>query len=224
MLQLNPADTGFWRFYIAYSFPFATDDNTETSIDEFICGHYDLPDEKWYHDLVGTTEDGEEKEPWTGTTINIKLNKEVVFGVEFHAIENTYFFNKINIGNTGGNFVLSLLSWQEFKNIVRGEKNNHIFLLMLPLVAGNSYERDEIFAEISKRISISPLQLKTEDIPVVANYLVNHLILDKDDVFGNDDKLGIVCKRAHSRRSADSQLNTPEEIVEINRLIRLAQS
>ena len=97
-------------------------------------------------------------------------------------------------------------------------------MLLLPLVVGDAAKREEIKDTILKNIFQMPLKFKEEDVPVIAEFLVSHLIFEGDEpnMFETDPELGVICKRNHSRRRKDSPSNSPEEIKEINKLIKTA--
>ncbi len=184
-------------------------------LDDFLTEHYNMPDEHWYQELSGKVDpDGQEAEPWNGTALALKINHNVTLFVEYRPFETIYFFNDTYLGNTGGHFHLSLLTWNEFSKIIQGhEKETLLFFLLLPLVVGSKNELPVIKPEIEKRLK--ELAFKQEHIPTISKYLCNHAVFDddKNDMFMEDPKKGTVCKRNHSQRNP---ANDTQELINVN--------
>ena len=201
------------------NFPFAFNPDTERMLDEFLSDNYEMPSEEWLTGVFGDVdESGAEVNPWTGTVFSFVINTQVTLVVEFHPFEVVYFLNDVFIGNTGGHFMLSLLSWEEFLRIVKvGGDSAMLFFLLLPFVVGAKAEEEEIRKEIQKRLEHMVFNAD-HHIPVIANYLVNHTIFveDEPDMFYDDPELGRICKRNHSVRNKQ---NTVGEILKVNELI-----
>lgn len=203
------------------NFPFASDPEAEQMLDEFLIENYEMPSEEWFTEVSGDVdENGEEILPFKGTVYSFVINPQVTLVVEFHPYEVIYFLNDVFIGNSGGHFMLSLFSWEEFLKIIRVRSNDTmLFFLLLPFVVGAKGAEHEIRKEIEKRLE--SMVFKTEHIPVIANYLVHHAIFeaDKVEMFYNDPEIGIICKRNHSVRNKE---NEADEIARVNQLINMA--
>jgi len=191
-------------------FSFACNHENETMLDEFLAEHYSMPDEQWQRELSGGVDaDGQEPEPWKGSSLNLRINGKVTFTVEYHPFETIYFFNDLYIGNTGGHFHLSLLTWSEFLQIIRNrEKETLLFFLLLPLVVGSKQERTAIRQETEKRLRELPFQ--KEHVPVIAHYLVNHCSFEDDGehLFMENPKAGTICLREHSERNPKKDIQS----------------
>lgn len=214
MMELSLNDLNFC-LQLLMDFPFACNHENETMLGEFLTEHYEMPDEAWYKELTGGTDsNNNEIEPWNGTTIRLKLNEKVTLFVEHHPFETIYFFNETYLGNTGGHFHLSLLTWHEFLQIVQHrEKETLLFFLLLPLVVGSNSELPTINAEIEKRLKELPF--KQDHIHTIAKYLCNHCVFedDEDRMFLEDPKKGTVCKRNHSQRNPEKDT---QDIINVN--------
>jgi hypothetical protein len=196
-------------------FPFACNHEDETMLSDFLIEHYEMPDEAWFKELGGELdEDGEEVDPSGGTELEVKINQKVSLFVEYNPFETVYFFNDTYLGNSGGHFHLSLLTWNEFSQIIRGrEHESGLFFLLLPLVVGSKNELPVIKTEIEKRLKELPF--KQEHIPIIAKYLGNHCVFDDDenDMFLEDPKKGTICKRNHSQRNPATDT---QELINVN--------
>ncbi|TBO40569.1 Imm19 family immunity protein [Pedobacter kyonggii] len=203
------------------NFPFASDPEAEQMLDEFVAENYEIPSEEWFTEVSGDVDaNGEEVSPWNGTVFSFVINEEVTLVVEFHPFEVVYFLNDVFIGNSGGHFMLSLLSWQEFLKIVEVvEDDAMLFFVLLPFVVGAKGEEQEIRKEIEKHLE--HMAFRAEHIPVIANFLVHHAIFNEDEpeMFYDDSELGKICKRNHSVRNKG---NAAEDISRVNGLIRMA--
>lgn len=203
-MELSLHDLNFC-IRLMIDFPFACDHESERMLDDFLIEHYEMPNEQWFQELSGgVSPDGLESEPWTGNSLNIPINEKVTLTVEYHPFETIYFFNDTYLGNTGGHFHLSLLTWNEFSQIIQDrEKESLLFFLLLPLVVGSKGELSIMKQEIEKRLKELPFQ--QEHIPIIAKYLCNHAVFEDDEntMFLEDPKKGTVCKRNHSERSAE---------------------
>jgi len=201
-MELSLNDLNFC-IRLLMDFPFASNEEDETMLDDFLMEHYKMPDEAWFTELSGEVdENGVEAQPWNGTTIKLKINGKVTFFVEYHPFETIYFFNDLYLGNTGGHYHLSLLTWNEFQQIVQGrEKETLLFWLLLPLVIGSKTELPAITAEIERRLRELPFQ--EEHISILTKYLAAHLVFEEDEeqMFLEDPKKGTVCKRDNSERN-----------------------
>lgn len=219
MIPLTPDNKDIWLYHFAFNFPFSSIEINDRSFDDFLCMSYELPSNDWIDEFTGGTDDnGREKEPWTGKSLDIKINDNVTFSVEFHAFETVYFLNDVYIGNTGGHFKLSLLSWKELINIVRN--SDILFFMMLPLAMGNKAEQAEICKEIEQRLTNPLFPFQAKDHNILAQYLTDHLILEDDVTYTEHPQAGIVCDRNHSCRNLTN--NTIDEVKEVNELISLS--
>lgn len=220
-MTLNLTDENFC-INLLLNFPFAYDHDKEIALLDFMIENFRMPAKEWFSELEGKTdENGNEIEPWEGYTFVCKINKNVTFYAEFHPSETVYFFNETYLGNTGGNFRLSLLSWSELLKIVQQNKKNPslIFLMLLPLTIGNDSEKEEIKHEIDKHLKQTVLN--PEHFATITNFLVNHLIFDEQEknVFEYKKGIGLVNTRNHSERNKN---NDVEDLIGINEIIELA--
>ncbi|SHE77607.1 Imm19 family immunity protein [Pedobacter caeni] len=220
-IEFLPSDLNFC-IYLLMSYPFASDHETESMLDEFISDHYQMPDQEWQTELTGEAKhhNGNDAQDWNGTTLQLEINEAVTLFVEYHPYETIFFFNEVYLGNTGGHFRLSLLKWTEFLQIIENrESSGLLFFLLLTLVVGAADEKEMIRNEIEQRLKITAF--KAEHHPIIAMYLSNHVVFDEDDaeMFFEDPKLGTCCKRNHSERNPK---NNEEEIIMVNEVIKLA--
>ncbi len=223
-IPLTPENKDIWLYHFTANFPFADNPEDETMLDEFIMENYELPGLDWFDKFTGSkSEDGEESGPWNGCSLNIRINSQVVLGIEFHPYETIFFLNHTFIGNTGGHFRLSLIKWQELKAITEGRNiSDIIFMMLLPLATGNAAERKEIAMEIEKRLAHEPFPFREKDVPEIARYLTNHLVFEKDVEYQQHPEAGTITDRNHSCRNVHN--NTVEEIKAVNNLIQLAMN
>jgi hypothetical protein len=220
-MTLNLTDENF-SINLLLNFPFAYDEDKEIMLFDFMTENFKMPTDDWFNELTGKTdENGNEIEPWDGYTFFNKINKNVTFYAEFHPSETVYFFNETYLGNSGGNFRLSLLTWSELMKIVNHNKKNPslIFLLLLPLTIGNESEKEEIEQEITKHLKQTVLN--PAHFPTITNFLVKHLIFDDHEmnVFEHKKGIGLVNKRNHSERNRN---NDEADLIAINEIIELA--
>jgi hypothetical protein len=183
-MKLNLSNPDFC-IYLISQFPFAADDEKEMMLSDYIMEQFEMPAKGWLEELTGQTEeDGGELDPWNGYTYVHEVNDKVTLFAEFHAYNTVYFFNDIYLGNTGGHFHLSLLTWTELKEIIANDKTelSPLFLLLLPLVIGNESERTEIEAEILHNLKQTALGLNEEHLRQMTKFLTSHLI------FGDSQK------------------------------------
>jgi hypothetical protein len=220
-MTLNLTDENFC-INLLLNFPFAYDQDKEIMLFDYMCENFKMPTNEWFNELTGKTdENGNEIEPWDGYTFFHKINKNVTIYAEFHPSETVYFFNETYLGNTGGNFHLSLFTWSELMKIVKHNKKNPslIFLLLLPLTIGNEQEKEEIELEINKHLKQTVLN--PEHFPTITNFLVKHLIFADNEmnVFEHKKGIGLVNNRNHSERNKN---NDVVDLIAINEIIELA--
>lgn len=211
MIEISLDDLDFCICLFS-NFPFAANHETETMLSDFLAEHYPSPSDEYLEEFCGT-------ESERGMRLLVRINEDVCFIAEFHHSETVYFFNHTYIGNSGGHFRLSLLSWQEFQQMVNQVEYPHaLFFLLLPLVVGKKSEASAIKTAITAQLLKLPFQENHKEI--IADYLTNHCVSDsKQDPFFATKELGVLCRRNHSERNA---LNNKESILEVNRLIELA--
>ncbi|SKA44223.1 Immunity protein 19 [Chitinophaga eiseniae] len=213
-MQLDLSDKNFCLFLLT-QFPFASDDETETMLTDYLPEHFSMPPGEWWEELTGKT-----AEPWQGYTYVHRLNETVTFFAEFHPCETIYFFNDTYLGNTGGNFHLSLLRWTELQTLVSKDETapSLLFFLLLPLVAGNQSERAEIEVAITNRLKEMALDLPADQIKVLTRFLSSHLIFEEEEgnIFEHTPDIGWVINRNHSERNRQ---NRGEDLLAINQLI-----
>lgn len=216
-MQLQLSDKNFCLFLLT-QFPFAADDETETMLTDYLPEHFEMPPADWWEELTGATED-----PWNGYTYVHRLNEAVTFFAEFHPNGTVYFFNDTYLGNTGGNFHLSLLTWKELQTITGKDETDRslLFFLLLPLVAGSQSERPEIEAAIAAHLQEMALELPADKLTVITRYLASHLIFDEEEknIFEHVPNAGLAINRNHSERNRQ---NKAEDLVRINQIINSA--
>ena len=214
MMELSLNDLNFC-LRLLLDFPFACRHEDETMLDDFLTEHYEMPDESWFRELSGEVDaEGQETEPWNGTTIKLKINDKVTFFVEYHPFETIYFFNDLYLGNTVGHYHLSLFTWDEFLQIIgKREKETVLFFLLLPLVVGTKQQRTAIRQETERRLNELPF--RKEHVAQIAQYLVNHCSFEDDEeiLFLEDPKAGTVCLRENSERNPKRSI---QDLITIN--------
>ena len=223
-MELSLHNKNFY-FFLLLHFPFASNDDLEMMLDEYMFENFETPSCEWFDELTGLLDENKEEiEPWNGLTYVHKLNTHVTLYDEFHPLETVYFFNDTFLGNSGGNFQLSLFSWDEFQAIIRHEAQHDaslLFLLLLPLVIGTKSKRVEIEAKIQEELQKSVLQLSDEHVSHLTAFLTHHLIFDDDDknqlIYHKD--IGLVTKRNHSQRN---EHHDKTDLIAINEIIALA--
>lgn len=210
--------------YLLTQFPFAVDEEKEMMLSDYIMEYPGMPSEDWIEELSGKTgKDGQKTEPWNGYTYVHQINPQVTFYAEFHPYNTVYFFNDIYLGNTGGHFHLSLLSWQEFKQIVAKDKyeRSPLFLLLLPLTIGRNRETSEIEHAILEELRNTSLAFTEEQLQEVVKFICRHVVFKEEEknILTHREAIGLVTNRNHSERNHQ---HTDEELVSINEIIRLA--
>lgn len=221
MMELNLTNINFCINLLLH-FPFAYDEDNEMMLLDFMVENYKMPSDEWFNELTGETdESGNEVEPWNGITYLYSINENVKLYVEFHPNEAIYFFNDTYLGNTGGHFHLSLLTWRELMKIVNHDKENPslLFFLLLPLAVGTQLEKAEIELEIRKHLSHTVLN--PEHFSMISKFLCRHIIFEDNEmnIFEEKDGVGLVCNRNHSERKST---NEETELIRINEIIKLA--
>jgi hypothetical protein len=207
-------DFSFWLFYLGYNFPNASSERDQSMIDEFIFSEYPYPSQEWYENLVGNA-CGNPDIPCNGVNLEFPINKDVCFIVEFHHEATRFYLNDTYMGETGGHYHLSCLKWKELLSLVESQANSlYIFFLMLPLVVALPNESKEARVEIEKYLRNLPF--KNEDIPVIADYLLSHMV-KKENAFEEKENTGTICTYNHSMRNP--KCNDEVDILELNRLI-----
>jgi hypothetical protein len=216
-MQLHLSDKNFCLFLLT-QFPFAADDETETTLTDYLPEHFDMPPAEWWEELTGATED-----PWNGYTYVHRLNETVTFFAEFHIYQTVYFFNDTYLGNTGGNFHLSLLTWKELQMIIDKDQMDPslLFFLLLPLAVGSQSERPEIEAAIAMRLHEMALELSTDQLTAITRFLCSHLIFDEEEknIFEHIPGIGLAINRNHSERNRQ---NREEDLIGVNQVINSA--
>lgn len=216
-MQLHLSDKNFCLFLLT-QFPFAADNEAEIMLTDYLPEHFDMPPGEWWEELTGETED-----PWNGYTYVHRLNEAVTFFAEFHPNETVYFFNDIYLGNTGGNFHLSLLTWEELQTITGKDQTDPslLFFLLLPLVVGSQSERPEIEAAIAARLQEMALELPADKLAAITRFLSSHLIFAEEEknIFEHVPNAGLAINRNHSERNRG---NNTEDLAGINQVINSA--
>ncbi|RAJ08644.1 immunity protein 19 of polymorphic toxin system [Chitinophaga skermanii] len=206
--------------FLLAQFPFASNDELETMLTDYLVENFDFPTHEWIEGLTGTEE---ETDNWNGYTFVHRINDEVTLFVEFHPQETIYFFNDTYLGNTGGNYRLSLLSWDELQAILQHQHNDYLLLLLLllPLTIGRSQERTAIEANVRRLLKATALELDEVNVELFTQFIVRHLIFEEEDMntLQYQENIGFVTNRNHSERSLS---NNPVEITAVNKVITQA--
>ena len=210
--------------YLLTQFPFAVDDEKEMMLSDYVTEQLNMPSNKQIEALTGKTdESGQETASWNGYTYVHPINAEVTFYAEFHPYNTIYFFNDTYLGNTGGHFHLSLLSWTELRQIVANDKHERspLFLLLLPLTIGKESEKKDIADTIAEELQQTALQLTKEQLEEVTKFIGRHLVFKDqgEHVLTYKEHIGLVTSRNHSERNHQHKT---EELVSINEIIKLA--
>lgn len=224
-MKLNLSNQDFCLYLIS-QFPFAADDEKEIMLTDYLMEHFEMPAKDWLEELTGQTEeDGGEPDPWTGYTYIHEVNDKVTLFAEFHSFNTVYFFNDIYLGNTGGHFHLSLLTWTELKEIIANDKTegSPLFLLLLPLVIGNESEKPEIESKILEALQQTALHMNEVHLEQITKFLTSHLIFGESEKnrFTPKEHIGLTTTRNHSERN---EQHRDEELQQINEIISLAST
>lgn len=222
-MKLNLSNRDFC-IYLLSQFPFAADDEKEMMLSDYLMEQFEMPAKHWLEELTGQTEeDGGELDPWNGYTYIHEVNDKVTLFAEFHSYNTVYFFNDIYLGNTGGHFHLSLLTWAELKEVIANDKTelSPLFLLLLPLVIGNESEKPEIESKILEALQQSALDLNDAHLEQITKFLSSHVIFRESEKnkLTHKEHIGLTTSRNHSERN---QQHSDEELQQINEIISLA--
>ncbi|MBV7531046.1 Imm19 family immunity protein [Chitinophaga sp. sic0106] len=219
-MELTLSNRNFCLFLLT-QFPFASSDDLEIMLSDYLFDHFEMPSGEWLSGLTGT----EEEDPWSGYTFAHPLNEQVTLYAEFRPHETVYYFNDTYLGNTGGHFHLSLFSWEELKALTAKATRNEslLFLLLLPLTVGNVAEQAEIEALISQHLHNTSLALNAEQLELITQFLSRHLIFEdhEQNIFEILRNVGPVINRNHSERSRKKE---DEALLIVNKAIESALS
>ncbi len=222
-MDLSLSNKDFCLFLLL-QFPFGADDTEGIMLVDYVIENFEMPSASWLAALTGETDpSGEEVLPWQGYTFVHPLNDAVTFYAEFHPYETIYFFNDVYLGNSGGHFHLSLLSWRELQTIIAQEQANPslLFLLLLPLVIGNEAEQEEIGREVTVHLRQMVVHFEEEQLRMITAMLCRHLVFrDKVmNVLRYREHTGWVTSRNHSERN---EFIADEDLRRINEVIKMA--
>lgn len=213
-MDLHLSDKNCCLFLLA-QLPFASDDTLEMTLTDYLPENFDMPEGEWLDALTGKTDD-----PWDGYTYKHRLNELVTLYAEFHPRETVYFFNNTYLGNTGGHFRLSLLSWEELQAIVKKDTTDPslLFWMLLPLAGGNESERPEIEAAVAGHLKNTALDLDAEQLETITRFVTSHLVFSEEEMNAFEYKtgIGLVTRRNHSERNLH---NDAETLIKINEVI-----
>lgn len=213
-MELHLSDRNFCLFLLT-QFPFASDDALETTLTDYLPENFEMPPGEWFDELTGQTET-----PWDGYTYMHRLHETVTFYAEFHPHETVYFFNDTYLGNTGGHFHLSLLSWEELQSIVNNDQTDPalLFWMLLPLTIGIASQRPDMEAVIAAHLKNTALDLQADQLDIVTQFLTSHLVFleEEEDVLEYKTNVGLVTSRNHSERNRN---NSDEDLTKLNELI-----
>ncbi len=165
----------FWLYFISTQFPNASDETSDTGLDEFISENYEL-DYEWidsftqYYDGVIDENDGYVDNP---NYISLVLNNHD-FKIEFHAGDTLYFLDGIQIGCTGPHFILRTLSFSDFTELTESIGDARLILLVTPMLA---LEKQNV-SYISKIIKsgLAMLNFDKEHIETMSEMIISGLL------------------------------------------------
>ncbi|NML39542.1 immunity protein 19 [Chitinophaga sp. G-6-1-13] len=213
-MDLQLSDKNFCLFLLA-QFPFASDHTLEMTLTDYLPENFEMPSGEWLDELTGQAD-----VPWDGYTYAHRLNDTVTFYAEFHPHATVYFFNDTYLGNTGGHFHLSLLSWEELQAIVNNDKTDPslLFWMLLPLAAGNESEQPGIEAAIARHLKMMELDLQADQLSIITKFLTSHLVFSEEErnTFEYKTGVGLVTHRNHSERNCN---NDAETLIKVNEVI-----
>lgn len=128
----------FWTGYIVTSFPTALDEESDMTL-------YDLAEENeiididinwWneftrYYDGIFEKSDGYLDEP---EMLMCKLTDTQTLKIEFHPGDTVFYINDRQIACTGGEYKIQIFPFADLLDYMESQKDNRLFLLLLPLV------------------------------------------------------------------------------------------
>lgn len=136
--DLGFQNKSFWPGFIVSSFPTSLDEEADMGLWELI-GENELVDidiDWWndftkYYDGVLEETDGYIDEP---EMLICKLTDAQTLRIEFHPGDIVYYVNDKQIACTGGEYKIQIFPFADLLKYMESQKDNRLFLLLLPLV------------------------------------------------------------------------------------------
>ena len=134
--DLGFQNKSFWTGFIVSSFPTSLDEETDMGLSELM-EENELIDIDWWNDFTkyydGILEetDGYIDDP---EMLVCKLTDTQILKIEFHPGDIVYYVNDKQIACTGGEYLIQIFSFEDLMKYMEYQKDNRIFLLLLPLV------------------------------------------------------------------------------------------
>jgi hypothetical protein len=145
--------------------------------------------------------------------IEVKLNENITFSIEFQDNEIVFFINDIYIGNLGGHFEAWFLTWDE---LLAFQQFDYLFLLLLPMTAIDKHQIEDAKSIIQTHLKIIP---KFEyHVEYIAQCILNGLTID--ETFFVQNGVGIVNSQNHSVRNVDKYPRYREDVKELNMTLK----
>lgn len=163
----------FWIYFLATNFPQALDDDSDMDLSDFITDNYEYDEDfinefTQYSEDIFDTNDGYVDNPYT-----IEINR---FKIKFHPGDTVYFLDGVQIGCTGGHFVLKTVSMQTFKNLIDGVEDTRIPLLILPMLALNDNGQDIINIIKIIQAGLNCIEIKKEHINKITDMIISGIL------------------------------------------------
>ncbi len=128
----------FWTGFIISSFPTALDEDADMELSELMEENemVDIDIDWWsdftkYYDGVLEETDGYLDDP---ETLICKLTDTQTLKIEFHPGDIVYYVNDKQIACTGGEYMIQIFPFADLLKYMESQKDNRLFLLLLPLV------------------------------------------------------------------------------------------
>ena len=169
--DLKFTNRNFWGGFFASSFPTAFDEASDQTLSELMVEH-NLADCGWWDRFVGYYEgildesDGYVEHPKTFCT---DLTPSVSLKVEFHPGDTRYIVNGKEIASTGPHYHIQIFSFMELLAYTEIQRDDRLFLLLLPLV----YIKPEESEQAAKLIQT---KLGTWFAPPFTQWIANSIV------------------------------------------------
>lgn len=163
----------FWIYFLATNFPNAFDEDSDTDLNDFITDEYEFDEDfinefTQYSEDVFYTNDGYVDSPNTIEIIDCR------FKIEFHPGDTVYFLDGVQIGCTGGHFILKTVSTQTFRNLIDSIEDARIPLLILPMLSADT-EQDVIYIQKIIKSGLNAVGIKPEHINKITDMIISGL-------------------------------------------------
>ncbi len=128
----------FWTGFISYSFPTSLDEEADMGLSELVEENETVNiDIDWwedftkYYDGVLEETDGYLEDP---EMLLCKLTEDQTLRIEFHPGDIVYYVNDKKIACTGPEYEIQIFPFADLQKYMEYQKDNRLFLLLLPLV------------------------------------------------------------------------------------------